>query len=63
MVKNIAIWSRIRWTAVFVMSAISFAPIGHAQEISQIFRGLEITPVKLNLAGRIGHWSAWAAIW
>jgi hypothetical protein len=52
MAKNISIWSRIQWTAVFVMSAIIFAPVGHADEISQIFRGYEIAPVKLNLAGK-----------
>src|ERR1700758_3599452 len=38
--------------AVFVMSAIMFAPVGHADEISQILRGFEIAPVKLNLKGK-----------
>ena len=52
MAKNISIWSRIRWTAAFFMSAIAFAPVGHADEISQILRGFEIAPVKLNLAGK-----------
>jgi hypothetical protein len=52
MEKTISIWSRVQWAAVFVVSAIAFAPAAHADEISQILRGFEIAPVKLNLAGK-----------
>jgi hypothetical protein len=52
MAKKISIWSRIHWAAVFVVSAIAFAPAAYADEITQILRGFEIAPVKLNLAGK-----------
>jgi len=51
MEKNILVWF-LRWTAVFVISAIISTPVAHAIEIEQILRGYEIAPVPLNLAGK-----------
>ena len=52
MAKNCSILSHLQWAAVFVVSAIAFAPVVHADEESQIKRGFEIAPVKLDLKGK-----------
>ena len=52
MAKNISIWYRVQFAAVFVASATAVAPLAHADEESQIKRGFEIAPVPLKLAGK-----------
>jgi hypothetical protein len=52
MEKLFVVWSRVWLTAVFVMSAILATSAARADELSQIWRGFEIAPVPLNLAGK-----------
>lgn len=52
MEKHIVVWSRVWLGAVFVMSTILATSAARADELSQIWRGFEIAPVPLNLAGK-----------
>jgi len=52
MEKHIALWARVWLPAVFVICATLGASAARADEESQIKRGFEIAPVKLDLAGK-----------
>jgi hypothetical protein len=52
MEKHIVPWARIWLLAVFTISTMLGASAVRANEVSQILRGFEIAPVKLNLRGK-----------
>ena len=52
MEKHVALWARACLPAVFVIVTMTAASDVRADEASQILRGFEIAPVKLNLAGK-----------
>jgi hypothetical protein len=52
MKKHIVVWARARLLAVFVISTMLAISAAQADELTQVLRGFEITPVKLNLAGK-----------
>ena len=52
MQKHIVAWFRVWLLTVSIVATTAWASAARADEISQIWRGFEIAPVKLNLAGK-----------